>query len=50
MTKLQQPTVFTVTCRFCGEEFRALKISEAMDADRFHQEQRHLSAKIETDT
>ena len=50
MNKLQHPTVFTVSCRDCGHTSKGLKISEAMDADRFHREQRHIQAKIETDT
>lgn len=42
--------MFTIHCTRCRKPFQATRISEAMDARRQHMEQRHLEAKIETDT
>lgn len=40
----------TVTCRVCGKQFTQPRPSDAMTYRRIHMEQRHLEAKIETDT
>jgi hypothetical protein len=40
----------TVTCHVCGESFTQSKPSDAMTYRRIHMEERHLEAKIETDT
>lgn len=42
--------MITVNCRFCSCPLKVETISAAMNNRRFHEEQRHLEAKIETDT
>lgn len=42
--------MITVYCHTCGEPCNGTKISEAMASRRFHEEQRHREAKVETDT
>ena len=41
----------TAKCPLCDATFKSNgSITEVMEAKRFHMEQRHLDAKIETDT
>ncbi len=42
--------MITVTCKICGCPCQGSRISEAMEARRFHEEQYHREGKIETDT
>lgn len=41
--------MFTLLCRHCPESFSSGSISDAMAARRFHEEQRHHEAPVETD-
>lgn len=39
-----------VGCHFCDERFKGNSIRDTMDSRKFHEEQRHREAKVETDT
>ena len=39
-----------VSCRFCPDSFSSSRLRDALEERRFHEEQWHREAPVETDT